>query len=441
MSWSNDIFAAGVVIVIGAALAVLAVTILDNGGINYDSEHTIEYEDYIKIEKEPLGADGSIEIVDVAGVQYAHASSTGFGSVTYTDGSVERWKVLEADAVLVIMDGQSQAAYYGNADTPPDPSRTVGPEIGRGFYFGYPDSMPYKYNEDVSDCRIYDFVDPATGEVRVGDKGPLFCRTYGELTGKKTVWVSLGIPARAIASWVPGDSSLAWNQNIKVMKAFNGELDGRGFRIVETFVMWAQGEADRANGTSAATYMQRFTAFHDAAPEAWGRTIDHWYIFQGRTGTGTNGCGPVINGALAQLAETLPDASLAITHPLLDTFTQANGLLLDGGHFTQEGDNAVAIQAARTICGATDRAPVYLMREEIAVEQGEALALDPWVRSATTDMRTVNLPVEWEETEVDTSALGTREIAGTLQETSASIVPFAPGPVAVVTVAAQEGEP
>lgn len=439
MSWSNDIFAAGVVIVIGAALVVLAVTILDDGGRSYDAAHTIEYEDYVKLESEALGADGAIEIVDVAGVQYAHASATGFGSVTYSDGSVERWKVLEADTVLVLMDGQSQAAYYGNAETPPDPTSTVGPEIGQGFYFGRPDSMPYIYNEDVSDCRIYDFIDPSTGAVRVGDKGPLFCKTYNELTGKKTVWVSLGIPARAIASWVPGSNSLAWNQNIKVMDAFNKQMEGKGFRIVETFVMWAQGEADRANGTSAATYMQRFTAFHDAAPEAWGREIDHWYIFQGRTGTGTNGCGPVINGALAALAETLPDASLAITHPLLDTFTQANGLLIDGGHFTQSGDNAVAIQAARTICGATGPGPVYLMRDEIEATQGEELTLNPWVTSPTTDMRTLNLPVEWEQTEVDTSTEGTQEIAGTLQETAASVVPFAPGPVAVVTVT--EGDP
>ena len=423
---SKDVMTVGVIVAVGAMLFGLALFFLDGGAQTYDIE--MEYEDWRDYSGDALGVDGPIEIAG----DKIHAVGTGTAKIYNSDGSKTTVKITPAHATLILMDGQSNAAYYKwSEDRIPgaeDIAATPAPEQGRAFYFGWPDRMPTDRTDDVSDCEIYDMID-ASGALRVADKGPAFCKVYTEQTGKKAIWVSLGVPGVRLTYWNQ-PNGLVWQYNEYVMQTFNGLLKDTDFVIDETIVLWLQGESDYLHNTGYNNYITRWTSLHDAAPEAWGHDISAWYLLQGRTADFG-----WVNDAYEELAATIGDVYVATHADLQDSYSIANGLMMpDDLHYSQLGDNALATAAARYITDAQGLAPIYLMQAEKSGAVGATITAPKNAKCYRTDGSSILAKTTWDSAP-DSSEAGTFVIEGTAANiTSAELLEFAPGPLLIVTV-------
>lgn len=403
----NDYYAAGVIVAIGAAMLVLAFVVVDDGGREYDSNHTLEYEDYKPIDAAGiLGVDGPIELVTIEDQTYIHATGTGKASIIRESGTVDRYKIVAAKADLLIMNGQSNAAYHMA-----DKTQATTPERGTTFYFGTADDMPRTTITDYSVMSFYDFVGE-DGEPRVGDKGPEACRTWHELTGHKALWISLGIGGRQIDSWDQPDGK-SWTRNITIMDYANAALKKLPFEIDRTVVFWAQGESDYSHDTGYDAYIDRLDTLIDSAGQAWGHDISSWYLVEGRTAkVGW------VNDAFQQIAESRDDVEIVVRASMLDGFTFDNGLLYsDGLHYTQLGDNAVGNAMARHALKAQGGAPVYLVEQKVTATEGTAATIPTTAPAYTTDYDTLRLSCTWDASP-DWTQTGTQIIEGTPSDAS-----------------------
>lgn len=423
----NSIVTAGVLLAIGAVLFVLCLTVLDSDGQQIDFE--MDYEDYKEYDLTGvLGTSGPIEIVTISGTEYIHAVDTGYAKLVKEDGSAVVIKVNPAKADIVLMNGQSNAAYY-NYTRPPsaeDIANTPALPYGTAFYFGWSDGMPVFTSDDPSSCELFDFMDPASGSIRVCDKGPEFCRTYSELTGKKVIWVSLGIPAKRIAAWDQPNGS-AWVQDCRIMDYANAAIKDAPFKIDRVIVLWSQGESDYLHSTGYTHYITSFKKLVEAAPEGWGWEINAWYLMPGRTAqVGW------VNDAFYELARDLDNVFIASSADLIDSFSIDNGCMrFDDLHYTQLGDNALANAAARTAGNASGPAPVYLIQGTGETEEGTAITLPTVTTAYKTDTETVSVNVTWPA--ADFSTPGTQILQGTL-DTPTETLPIIAGPVFILTV-------
>ena len=431
ISLRNDIFAAGVLLAIGAVFVVIIIGVLDSGGHEYDI--TMEYEDYIQLDPsiDVLGTNGPIEIVKIGSTKYIHGTGTGNAQIIDVNQEVTYIHVIPAKADIILMNGQSNAAYY-NYTRPPaaeDVANTPTLPYGQAFYFGWSDGMPVFTGDNPSGCEIWDFMNPSTQQIRVCDKGPEFCRTYTDLTGKKAIWVSLGIPAKRIAAWNQPDGS-AWVQDCRIMDYANTAIRDLPFEIDRVIVLWSQGESDYLHSTGYDHYVESFTQLTRAAPEGWGWDIDAWYLLPGRTAqVGW------VNDAFAQLANTLDDVYLGSTAALIDSFSIDNGCMrFDDLHYTQLGDNALANAAARTAAGATGMAPVYLIQAEAETTAGTSISLPTSAWAYSTDMMTTSrITVSWSGTP-DFDTAGTQILQGTWNTSVVDTIPHYAGPLLILTV-------
>lgn len=416
---NGDFVAAAVVILIGACFLGMAFYILDSGGLDQDDSLDMEYEDYRPVTKPILGINGPIELVTVDGTEYVHATGLGECTVIYQDGGKATFEVKAAEAVMVLMNGQSNAAYYQPIDT----SAAIAPEIGSAFYFGYEDGMPSGQTEDISNCKWYDFVDGTS--LRVGDKGPAFSHYYCDASGKKVLWVSLGIPGRTVSYW-NAPNGLAWRQDVKIMDAAMSLLP-EGFDIQKTVLLWSQGESDFNKDTGYQHYLTTWNTFHDAAVDKW--DVDETYLIEGRTKiVGW------VNDAFADLAQQ--EGIAVIADGIADTFSVQNGLVgADDIHYSQLGDNAIATAAALDIAAAqgyaTGIAPIYLQETIVKCDVGDTVALEP-VLCHRTDGTATRLDTTWSGA-VDTATAGIKTVSGT---TSAAdlVLENSPAPIAVAYV-------
>lgn len=412
----GDIIAAGVIILVGAFLLATLFGFLDSDSHGYDAK--MEYEDWMEYDTTGiLGTEGPIEVSN----GMLHAVGAGDARIVKEDGSVYRIRIVPAKADLLIMDGQSNAAYFYADET-----LAPAPELGKAFYYGFSNSMPHSLSVDITNCKLYDFIDPSTMEVRVGDKGPEMCRTWTEESGNKAIWISLGIPGRRIAEW-DVDSGAAWQKNCDIMDAVNEILKGTDFDIQRTVVMWSQGESDFVHNTGYEHYMTTWTAFHDAANEDWGRKIDGWYLMMGRTlKVGW------VNDCFAELAEGIPDVHIGIPASMVDSFTMQNGLLeSDNLHYSQRAENALGNSLARLILGVHGVAPIYLVQATLDATVGEQATAPGMATCYRTDNSRIHASVSWDSAP-DTSAPGVFAIEGTTA--IQGVMEFAPPPVLVVTV-------
>lgn len=417
---NGDFVAAAVVILIGACFLGMAFYILDSGGLDQDDSLDMEYEDYRPVTKPILGTNGPIELVTVDGTEYIHATGLGSCTVLYQGGGKDTFTVKKAAANLILMCGQSNAAYHAA-----NPSAALAPAIGTGFYFGNEDGMSETTADDVSNFKFYDFID-CEGALRVGDKGPAFAATWYQETGHKAIWISLGMSGRAVSFWNEG--AAAWNKDLEIMTLAN-QLLPEGFDITGTYLFWSQGETDYAYDTGMQHYISTWTSFHDRAPGAWGRDIDHWYLAMGRYET----CGWV-NDAFETLASTLDDVSIGSA--IAETFTIDNTLLRgDSLHYSQQGDNALAVSLARSCASdqgySLTSAPVYLMETIIRCDVNDTVSLDDVVSCRTVDNRTLKLEAEWASSPVTTTA-GIYKITGTTDSTM--MIEGTPSPIAMLYV-------
>ena len=425
MNFKGDVVTAGVIIVIGACLFGLMLFFVDGGGQSYDIE--MEYEDWVEYQGDALGIEGPIEITN----GMIHATGTGTAKIINVNGTTTTIRITPAHATLILMNGQSNGAYYSYSRPPSasDIAKTPTLPYGTAFYFGWPDGMPVESYDDPSACKFYDFMDVSTGQVRVCDKGPEFCKTYAELTGKKVIWVCLAIPGKWIAAW-DRPNGTCWVSNCNLMDYANAELDKLPFKIDRTITLWAQGESDYRHSTGQAYYEGALKALIADAPKGWGRDIDAWYLLCGRT----QKCGWV-NDAFENVAATTEGVFIGSTVALVDSFTYENGLLKsDSLHYTQTGDNALANAAARSAAGAEDLAPIYLIQATATGDVGSTIAAPRTARCYRTDSTSVLAGVTWDSSP-SSSAAGTFVIYGTAANVGESAkLEFAPGPLLIVTV-------
>lgn len=419
MNIRGDIFAAGIILALGAVLLALLFGFLD---ADDRADAVMEYEDWMDIDTSGiLAVDGPVEVADGR----IHAVGIGNAQIVKEDGSRFRIRIVPAPAVLVLMNGQSNAAYY----LPIDPDQAIAPELGTAFYFGYPDGMPSGATEDVSDARYYDFIDPSTGELRVGDKGPTFSKYYRELSGKKVIWISLGIPGRMISTWSPTGN--AWLQNVKVMDAAMPMLP-EGFDIERTIVLWSQGESDYIAATGYSHYLTSWTSLHDRAATSWHTDIDAWYLVEGRDKT----CGWV-NDAFEELARTV-DGVRVIAKGIASSFSVDNGLMhSDDVHYSPIGDNAIAAACAWGVAedeGASvaGRAPIYLQESIVRCQVEDAISLGP-VACRAVDGSTIRLQTSWDDSTPSTETAGVYTVDGTTNSPGL-LLPGCPAPTARIYV-------
>ncbi len=436
----GDFVGAGVLLVIGAVLVALTFGFMDGGGgggIQPDEPTEpieMEYEDWIEWTGAAIrGTTGPIE--ESNGM--IHAIGVGNGQIRTATGTIDV-TVTPAHADLILMNGQSNAAYYkqygDSTFNAADRAVTPAPKLGTAFYYGYTDSMPHMAGDTLTGCEIRDFVNP-DGSVKVCDKGPEFCKTWVEQTGKKALWVSLGIPGRAIEYWMPEDGA-GWVKDKQIMADFNIQLSSTGFIVDRTIVLWAQGESDWAHGTTEAQYIERFETLHAAAPEGWGHQIDAWYLISGLTAK----IGWV-NDVFPQLAQDIPGVYVATPAALVDSFTLDNGLMANDGlqiHYTQEGDNAVANAVARYALdnmGYTipSPAPIYLMEGETTAVKGSTFTAPETVTGYRTDGTTEAVNAVFQGT-VNTATTGTTILRGTAEISPTKLLEFAPDPLLYVRV-------
>lgn len=418
----GDIFAAGVILAVGAVLLAIACGALDSGGREADLE--IEYGDYSPIEGDVLGTSGPVEIVEAGGQKYLHGTGIGYGEVVRPDGGTERIHVIRAACDLIIIDGQSNAAYANG-----DRATSIAPPLGRAAYWGSPWSQPAHLTDNLDLCQWRDMVDP-DGTLRLADKGPAFAAAWTEQTGKKVLWMSVAVVGRAIADWQQPDGVM-WAWNCDLMARAMADLPD-GYDIEDVYVLWAQGEADRANYRPA-LYESIWTQMYNSvnrgawdcpAPTAWG-------LISGRTAkVGW------VNDTFEALAERLDNVTVCVDPSLVDSFTPLNGLLLaDQVHYTQEGDNAVANASARYLSGAKDVAPIYLMQSQITATQGTEPTAPEVATCYRTDGSQGAAPVAW-DSDPDATEAGTFVIEGTATIPDSLLLDFTPSPVLIVTVEA-----
>lgn len=436
MASNIEIAVASVAILVGAVLLALTFGFLDSGGVDYNAEHTLEWDDYRPFDdSDVLGTSGAIEIISIDGTTYLHAKDVGKGTIVYQNGKESDYRVTKATADLILMNGQSNAAYYLKNDLPPEADKAPAPHVGTSYYFGRLTDPKMNYDfGSIADYQIYDMIDPSDGQLRIGDKGPGFCKEYTNATGHKAIWISMGIIGKRISTWLP-PSGTNWIYDADMMTAFNAQLDSMPVEIDRTIMLWAQGESDKNAGTSIAVYKSRFMTFYEAAPAAWGHDIDACYLISGKT----SNMG-IINDALAQLAAEHDDIKLAVPASLIDTFTVDNGLMYtDDLHYTQTGDNAVADAAARAVLqdmGYTvGSAPIYLIQAITGIVTGGAYDAPTSATTYATDGGRGRVGATFSGT-VDTSTDGYTVIEGAAVVSPARLLPYV-GAVDIVDVFSQ----
>lgn len=416
----GNYYLAGVLAAVGAVLLVLAISWVGTT----PADETMEYGDCLEITPESgiIGASGALETVTINGKAYVRAAELGEGKILY-EGKKTSVRVVPAEAVMMILDGQSNAEYLY-----PEPDKAVEPEPGQGYYWGWSSGAPATLSDDLRGCRIYDMVGP--NGVRIGNKGPAMAATYSEITGEKVLFVYLGIGGAMVRQFDP-DTGNVWARNVQIMELVNQAVeDMQELTITKTVLIWAQGEWDYTYGNDAAAYGQQFKRFYDGVQAGGlGRTIDEWYYSGGRSvNVGW------VTEELDSLGRELKMAR-AVGPEILDSFTMANGLMKpDDIHYTQEGCNAWGTAAARAIAKAQGyslgRAPYFLAESQIPCDLNDSVELPAMATGYDVDGGRMAIAVSWDGA-ADTSAYGVTTVAGEVSDPSI-MVPHAVGALAVV---------
>lgn len=425
---SGDIGTAAVLVVIGAALLAVAFGIAD-GGDDGGSDRTLSmaWDDY-RENWNAREATGAVEISMVGGTRYVHAKELGTGEVVTVKGERIAVTVEPAEVEVVMVMGQSNMAYYKPVNR--DLVAEV-PAIGTAYYFGSPTIVP---NEVVFDPEtyngIYDMID-SSGKLKFGDKGPTFCSLVTKATGHKVLWLSLGVPGKAISEWDVGGR--LWTHDTAMMEAAISALEAFGdrFEVVETYALWGQGGHDWLYSTGYDHYIEHFTDLYSRIMAGdLGMTPSDIYMMP----TAYDNGGWVLE-AQAELVGELPRLHDA-TGSVVDTFSIYNGLMWtqDRIHFTQIGDNMIANVFAHYILesrGVQTAPRVYLVQHVEDCGIGEAAAMPSTATAYLTDGTTRSVSVSWQQ-EADTSAYGTKVVRGSAD--IPDMVPSAPDPLLIVRV-------
>lgn len=316
---SGGIALTGLAIIVAAILIVIVI-----GAVPSTSPSpAITYDDYIKAD-DAISAEGSLEIVEIAGRTYVHAADVGDGFYKLEDGREIHLTVEKAKLDIVVAMGQSNNRY-----TCWDISEISDiPALGSSYYWGT-DFEPVT-NPNVQGGAMQKLRDPETGAVKLGDKVPVFCARWVEQTGHKIFYVITAVGGSSITSWIPGEQQ--YQRQIRILNQATAAIDGDLFEYDVRCCTWIQGEADSTMPLD--DYLGYFGQMWEGlTSEAYPYDLKKMIMATPRVGTAVE--------ADRILAEQHDDIVLATD--IATTFTMDNGLLgPDGTHWTQKGDNLVA---------------------------------------------------------------------------------------------------
>lgn len=316
---SGGIALTGLAIIVAAILIVIVI-----GAVPSTSPSpAITYDDYIEAE-DAISAEGSLEIVEIAGRTYVHAADVGEGFYKLEDGREIHLTVEKAKLDIVVAMGQSNNRY-----TCWDISEIADiPALGSSYYWGT--EFEPVTNPNVQGGAMQKLRDPETGAVKLGDKVPVFCARWVEQTGHKIFYVITAVGGSSITSWIPGEQQ--YQRQIRILNQATAAIDGDLFEYDVRCCTWIQGEADSTMPLD--DYLGYFgQMWVGLRSEAYPYDLKRMIMATPRVGTAVE--------ADRILAEQYDDIVLATD--IATTFTMDNGLLgPDGTHWTQKGDNLVA---------------------------------------------------------------------------------------------------
>jgi len=307
-----------------------------------DGRTVLQYDDYVEFStfaSYPVTSSGTLNLVSMGGTNYVHAADIGHGSVTYTDGSTELFKVTKANLSVYMIAGQSNAAYR---DVGIDPTMITGLRPGTAYYYGTSTEPSNSIgganmSSDTSSYWIWPMVSN-DGTAKIGGiDAPLAADLVTD--DEKIMIVNTAVGGTLISTWVPGERTYE-RAKILFNDALN-KIDNSRFNVTVKSYIWVQGEQDTA--TPIDSYISSFLEMHDAFTTGGVfsfKPLQKAFIAQTRAYNG-------VNSSVAQAELPTLDSTIILATTVTQTFTVANGMLTsDNIHYSQAGRIVVAYEVA-----------------------------------------------------------------------------------------------
>lgn len=325
---SNHLLELIISVTVGMVILAVAITFI----LPDESPITMQYDDYIEVSGD-VETSGPLEIVEINGIKYVHATDVGTGSIN-ANNQHKTVTVNKAELDVYLITGQSNSGNFAY-----DTNKVEIPDFGTAYYYGtYDRSLCYwGWTPTVyasTPCDMFPVTSDIVGKAMVGDKNPNFAKTYYEVTGHKTYWICGGIGGVSITSFVSGGELYTYNAS--VINDAISKVDTDKFNINIRDYIWIQGENDATLDVN--TYKTIFTAFNTALTtnsgycdvvfnKCWISLMPEIY--------------PNSRQAQIELSEELDNVEIATD--AANKFTVANGCLAeDGVHYSQKGDNIIS---------------------------------------------------------------------------------------------------
>lgn len=313
------------VILIGTFLMPVIQESADNlAEISYNSfDDSWHYDDYKK-SNGASAVSGPLEIVEISGTEYIHATGVGEASIN-RGGETEHVSISKAKLDVVMALGQSNNAY---ADVDPDSAPV--PQLGTAYYYGTSSAPVTGQNyTDLGSAKMLPInVDGASA---IGDKAPAFCKEYYEKTGHKVYYINGSWNGTSIVQWQPGQ--IRFNAASVVLESAKAEINPEYYDVSYTGYTWIQGETDNSV-MDPLTYKTYFIHMNEAIMSGG---LGEIFSFCAMCKIAPN----FVNVSTAQLELGKEQGSVTLITPV-DSFTMANGMMgSDNLHYTQSGDNIV----------------------------------------------------------------------------------------------------
>lgn len=321
--------------VVGVIIAVLiAVLVLPLAVVHpYEVEVEVEipdgwqYDDYEVASADVDSVSGSLELVEIAGVNYIHANDVGEGTITYTDSTTETVTVNKAILDFYCVDGQSNGTYRQNIEETDPSTATPYPDRGDGYFIDMLTSQTYP-------IAWFD----ENGDPNVGNIPPSFVSTYYEETHHKVLFTMAGVSGRSITAFQPGEGH--YNRTLTAMENayLNYLSDTEHYIAGKKVLIWIQGEADNDNMT-ASEYYNYFMNYWNGINSDSVSPFDYCMISY------LTPRYDVITAADKMLIEN--NADIYLGSDVVQDFTIENGYLKpDGVHYSQAGRNVLGVDLA-----------------------------------------------------------------------------------------------
>lgn len=354
------------VILAGILIVTTAIPTIQESIDRIERGDGLEYDDYIAAVTdtyEVVLAYGSLELVTVNDSTYVHAKDVGEGTVVYADGTVKEIQVYKAKLDIVMIAGQSNAAYEHK-----DPTTATVTALGTAYYYGIPetvvegetiaaypvDSETYHENPEA-DYGIYAMSDGT--RPYIGNLEPAIAAEWYAETGHKLLTVNTGWGGKSIIWFNPSNREKAVTESMTAI--WNGaisKVDTAHYDVTVAGYIWIQGETS-PYGVERYTneFMQvldwitgRDPAHAFAEDSTYNPQTCYISLLHHKVGDDRS---VASNEAQVRISES--DSRVRIASALALTFTPENGLMKsDDLHYSQAGDNLLGCALADYIANA-----------------------------------------------------------------------------------------